>query len=158
MEEKKIKVGIFISKEGFSKGAKPPTRAYKGDVGHDLYAIEDIEIPFGEMTEIRTGIHLVLPEGVFAQVNTRSSYGKKGVVLHHGVIDQGYTGEITIWAMNVAATRDANGMTHREPFVIRKGEKVGQLLFHQSVYADWKIIEKLPKTERGDKFNGSSGK
>jgi dUTP pyrophosphatase len=158
MEEKKIKVGIFIPEKSQEKGAKVPTRAYQGDVGHDVYAIEDVEVPFGEMVEIRTGIHLVLPEGVFAQVNTRSSYGKNGVILHHGVIDQGYTGEVTIWAMNVAATRDVNGMTHREPFIIRKGEKIGQLLFHESVCADWEVVKKLPKTERGDKFNASSGK
>ena len=158
METKlKLEVGIYL----WDFNAQLPTCAYAGDVGYDLYAIEDVTVPVGCVCEIRTGVHLALPVGMFAQINTRSSYGKQGILLHHGVIDSGYTGEVSIFVMNLAKPVDDKGLQLIAPFVIKKGDKIGQLLFHKAERVNIKQISELPKTgetERGNKGHGSSGR
>ena len=148
------KVGIYLDNED----AKMPTRAYTHDVGYDLYAIEDMDVLPGTYATIKTGVHLALPEGMFAQINTRSSYGKRGLYVHHGVIDPGFTGEITLWVMNIAAKVEDTGTIRKETFTILKGDKIAQILFHKAETPSLKKINKLPTTDRGDKGHGSSGR
>lgn len=152
--ETKLEVGIYLD----DPNAVLPTTAYENDVGYDLYAVEDVIVPAGCVCEIRTDIRLALPAGIFAQINTRSSYGRQGILLHHGVIDPGYTGRVSVWVMNVANSVDKNGTQHIEPFVIWQGDKIGQLLFHKAERVNIKQISELPKTERGDKGHGSTGR
>jgi len=147
-------VGIY----GSDVGARTPTLAYSGDVGYDLYAIDDYEICPGEMVEVHTGIHLMMPEDLFAQINTRSSFGKKGLVVHHGVIDSGYTGELTLWISNLAATKGEDGVVRHNTYFIKKGDRVAQLLFHTAERPALEVVRVLSKTERGEKNCGSSGK
>jgi len=148
------KVGIYLAQED----AVMPTRAYEGDVGYDIYAVEDYTIPVGVMVEIKTGIHLVLPKGVFAQVNTRSSHGKNGFYVHHGVIDPGYTGEVSVFFFNICGTMDDRGVIKKKEVIIKKGDKIAQILFHKGEYPELERINTLPETERGEKGFGSSGK
>lgn len=143
------KIGIFLA----NSRAQMPTLAYDGDVGYDLYALDFIEIPYKQMKEVRTGICLSLPKGVWAQVNTKSSFGKKGLVAHHGVIDSGYTGEITLWISNLATSERIG-----EPYTIHPGDKVAQLIFHEILPTQIEQVDTLPTTERGEKNCGSSGK
>jgi dUTP pyrophosphatase len=148
------KVGIFLE-----PGAQMPKTARTGDVGYDLFAMEDVEIPYGHVVGIHTGVHLALPNNLFAQVNTRSGHGSKGKLLLHGVIDSGYTGEVMVWALNIANNIAEPGtIAVRETFTINKGDKVAQLLFHEAVRPELEQIEELPETERGDKGMGSTGK
>lgn len=154
MANKNVTVGVYLS-----KGATDlPKLVYADDVGYDLYAIEDVTVPIGCVCLVNTGVHLAMPKGIFVQVNARSSYGKQGVILHHGVIDPGYTGEISIWVMNLAKPIDHQGLQLISPFVIKKGDKIGQLLFHRAERVNIQQISELPKTERGDKGHGSSGR
>ena len=152
MEQKTV--GIYSS----NLDAHTPTLAYKDDVGYDLYSVNDYEILPGEMVEVHTGIHLAMPPDLFAQINTRSSFGKKGLIVHHGVIDSGYTGPLTLWISNFVAIRDENGALRRTPYSIKKGDRVAQLLFHTAERPILESLEVLPTTERGEKKNGSSGK
>ena len=153
MTNNSLQVGIYLE-----EGAIMPTRAYVNDVGYDLYALNDVTIQMGTFVEVKTGVHLALPSHVFAQVNTRSSFGKRGLYIHHGVIDPGYTGEVTLWIMNVSNSVLPNGMVVTEPCTIHKGDKVAQLLFHKAVTPVLSQIDNIPETERGDKGHGSSGK
>jgi len=152
--ETKLEVGIYLD----DPNAVLPTQAYKDDVGYDLYAIEDVTVPVGCVCLVHTGVHLAMPKDIFAQVCTRSSYGKQGMILHHGVIDSGYTGEISIWVMNIAKPVDDKGLQLVAPFIIKKGDKIGQLLFHKAERVNIKQISELPKTDRGDKGHGSTGR
>lgn len=154
MPNKEVTIGVYLSKDATDL----PKLTYADDTGYDLCAIEDVTVPIGCVCLVKTGIHLAMPKGIFAQVNTRSSYGKQGVILHHGVIDSGYTGEISIWVMNLAKPIDHRGLQLVAPFVIKKGDKIGQLLFHQAERVNIKQISELPKTERGNKGHGSSGR
>ena len=152
--ETKLEVGIYLE----YPNAVLPTVAYENDVGYDLYAVEDVIVPVGCVCEIRTGIRLALPAGIFAQINARSSYGKQGILLHHGVLDPGYTGLVSIWAMNLAKPVDDKGLQLVTPFIIKKGDKIGQLLFHKAERVNIEQISELPQTARGDKGHGSSGR
>jgi len=147
-------IGIYLD----HVDAKMPTLAYEYDVGYDIYATEDVTVPVGCVREVPTGICLALPAGIFAQINARSSYGKRGVLLHHGVLDPGYVGHISIWVMNLAKPVDHQGLQLVKPFAIKKGDKIGQLLFHEAVRVNLEQVSELPKTERGDKSHGSSGR
>lgn len=138
-------VGIFLD----NKDAKMLTRAHQTDVGYDIYSIEDYIIPIGQQKEVKTGVHLILPEGMFAQVNTRSSFGKNGYYVHHGVIDPGYTGEISIFVFNLCGTTELK---------IKKGDKIAQIVFHKAEYPQLIRSDFLPTTERGEKGFGSSGR
>lgn len=152
--QEKETVGVYLSKDT----AVLPCLAYTGDVGYDLYAIEDVTVPVGCVCLVRTGVHLAMPEGIFVQINTRSSYGKQGILLHHGVVDSGYTGEIIIFVMNLAKPVNHQGLQLVAPFTIKKGDKIGQLVFHKAERVNIDQISELPKTERGDNGCGSSGR
>ena len=148
-----VTVGVYLD----SVDTVLPDLVYSSDVGYDIRSIEDTTIPVGCVKLVRTGIHLAMPENIFVQVNTRSSYGKQGILLHHGVIDSGYTGELSIWVMNLAMPIDQHGLQIVAPFIIKKGDKIGQLLFHKAERVNIKQINELPQTERGDNGHGSSG-
>lgn len=149
-----IKVGVFLSHED----AKIPSAgAYEGDVGFDIYAVKDYVIPAGTVCEVKTGVHLILPEGVFAQVNTRSSHGKAGCFVHHGVIDTGYTGEISVFFFNAAALVTETGMIKRSEVEIKKGDRIAQLLLHRTEPVKLEQMQLRPETERGENGFGSSG-
>lgn len=153
--QEKMTVGVYLS-----DGATVlPDLAYENsDVGYDIRAIEDVTIPVGCVCLVRTGVHLAMPENIFVRVNTRSSYGKQGILLHPGVVDSGYTGEISIWVMNLARPIDHQGLQMVAPFIIKKGDKIGQLVFHKAERVNIEQISELPQTERGDKGHGSSGR
>ena len=153
-EKEKESVGIYLSEDD----AVLPDLVYASDVGYDIRTIEDVTIPVGCVCLVRTGVHLAMPENIFVQVNTRSSYGKQGILLHHGVVDSGYTGELSIWVMNLAKPVDDRGVQLVAPFVIKKGDKIGQLVFHKAERVNIKQISELPETERGAKGCGSSGR
>lgn len=131
--------------------AKVPTTAYKEDVGYDLYAVEDCEIPFGGCKDIPTGIAVQVPKGFYCTVETRSSTGRDGHAAHRGIIDPGYTGEITAFIRNVSTNSSV-----KAPKVIKRGDKIAQLTFHRAFYVKFDVVDELDQTERGDSNCGSS--
>ncbi len=147
-------IGIYLADED----AIMPTRSYNHDVGYDLYSLEDVEIEPGTIRFVQTGVCLALPSNMFAQINTRSSYGKQGLYVHHGVIDPGYTGDLKIMIMNIAAIVEDTGMVKKETYSIKKRDKIAQILFHKAETPELVLITSLPETERGGKGCGSSGK
>jgi len=132
------------------KDATLPTKAYEGDAGWDLYACEDLSLAPAlgdyDIAEINAGIAVAIPEGYYGQVMCRSGLGKKGLRVHHGVIDAGYRGPVTIFVQNQG----------KEFINIKKGDKAAQLLILP--VPDVKLYEvmELPESERGVKGFGSS--
>lgn len=139
-----------------------PTRAYVTDLGYDLYALEDVilrptgstffvaakdDIEFVGSTKIRTGIALEFPEGWGGIIKDRSSLSSKGLKISGGVIDSGYTGEISV-VIDLFA---------RHSWTIRKGDKIAQLI--PTPVTNWEVEEtvELASKDRGSKGFGSSG-
>ena len=125
-----------------------PQRAHGDDAGMDVYTIEDIRIPArGDMI---TGLGLAckFPKGHALLVYNKSGRATK-LKLDKGaeVIDAGYRGEIHVHLFNHS---DVN-------VIIRKGEKIAQLIL-VPIWAGQPVeVDELDDTERGDGGFGSSG-
>lgn len=121
--------------------------------GMDLLANleEEVSLQPGERKLIGTGLKLALPEGYEAQIRPRS-----GLALKHGItvlnspgtIDADYRGEIKVLLINHG----------QEPFSIKHGERIAQLIVAKYSQISWEIVEKLPETVRGEGGYGSTGK
>ena len=130
-----------------SPDAVLPTVAHPGeDIGYDLYSAEDVTIPAGTAAGIHTGIAIEFVPVAGAIVKTRSGMASKRLMCNAGVIDAGYRGEIIVLMENLAD----------EPYTIRKGDKIAQLLEHPFLAGEV-VEEELSGAARGAKGFGSSG-
>lgn len=130
-----------------SPNAMLPTVAHPGeDIGYDLYAAEDITLPARGAAGVHTGIAIEFVPTAGGIVKTRSGMAKKRLICNAGVIDAGYRGEIIVLMENLAD----------EPYTIRKGDKIAQLLEHPFLAGDV-AEEELSEATRGAKGFGSSG-
>ncbi len=131
-----------------SPDAVLPSVAHPGeDIGYDLYACEDVTIAANSMASVPTGIAIEFVPVAGGVIKTRSGMAKKRLLCNAGVIDAGYRGEIIVLMENLAS----------EPYFIRKGDKIAQLLEHPFLAGE--VTEgELEETVRGRKGFGSSGK
>jgi dUTP pyrophosphatase len=132
-----------------SENATLPQKAHSGDLGYDLFSVEDVIIFRDETKLISTGIAIEFPVGYGGLIKDRSSVAtKKNLFTVAGVIDNGYTGEIRIALFNAS-----DGATK-----ISAGEKIAQLVLIPTV--DFEITEvfELSSTDgRGLQGFGSTG-
>ena len=135
-----------------------PTRAYESSAGYDLYAAEgpeDYEGDWGidgayydDPTAISTGIHIELMPGTVGFLRPRSSLFKRGIHVFDGTIDQDYRGEIKVMAVSMDG----------QPNLIKKGERLCQLVIVPILLPELELVEELGETERGEQGFGSSGR
>ena len=131
--------------------ARLPTRAYAGDAGLDLYALEDGALGPGERASIRTGIAVEIPDGQAGLVLPRSGLAAKhGIALVNapGLIDAGYRGEVRVLLLNT--DRSAT-------FPISAGDRVAQLVLVNVQTPVVVEVGDLALSERGRGGFGSSG-
>jgi dUTP pyrophosphatase len=137
--------------------ARTPSKKHLSDAGIDLSLCPDspsqvsLWIYPGEVKVLRTGICLNTPKYWWWQLSLRSSIGKGGLCLPHGVgiIDQEYIGEIKVPVVN--ATND--------PLVIRYGERFCQIVPYKQEESVWmEEVSELFETARGTGGFGSTGK
>lgn len=128
-----------------------PTRSHSGDLGYDLYALEDASIMPGYKTKVRTGVAFQFPEGWGGFVKDRSSMATKTTVeTVGGVIDSGYTGELFIVFANSGKWDD----DHQ----IRKGDKIAQMVLIQVPNFELEEVEEIISPDgRGENGFGSTG-
>ncbi|NML66550.1 dUTP diphosphatase [Hymenobacter sp. RP-2-7] len=103
-----------------------------------------------ERALIPTGLSLALPAGYEAQVRPRSGLALKhgiGIVNSPGTIDADYRGEIKVLLVNLS----------NEPFEVRDGERVAQLVVARHETVEWELAETLTETARGAGGYGSTG-
>ncbi|MCL2670094.1 MAG: dUTP diphosphatase, partial [Syntrophaceae bacterium] len=96
----------------------------------------------GERVLVPTGIAIALSEGYEAQIRPRSGLAlRNGVTLLNapGTIDADYRGEIGIILINHG----------QEPFVVRRGDRIAQMVVHRVSRVAWSITDALPETMRG---------
>lgn len=118
-----------------------------GDAGYDLAISEFSAIPPLITKWLRTGVRIAMPKGVWAEIKGRSStITKYGLLVINSVIDQGFTGELTVGVHNVGACR----------MCVCEGWRIAQLIFHEACLPDLEYTA-LPETERGDQGFGSTG-
>jgi dUTP diphosphatase len=128
-----------------------PTRAYPGDAGLDLYALEEAKLGPGERASIGTGIAIEIPDGQAGLVLPRSGLAARhGIALVNapGLIDAGYRGEIRVLLLNTDRER---------PFAVARGERIAQLVLVRIETPEVVEVDELAVSERGGGGFGSSG-
>jgi len=143
------KLEVFVSKKD---GALLPQYATGASSGLDLYAFldEDLTMKQFERVLVPTGIFIGIPRGFEAEIRPRSGVAYKyGVTVLNtpGTIDADYRGEIKVILINLGA----------EPFVIKNGDRIAQMVFKCVAQINWKLVDALPETERGEGGFGSTG-
>ena len=128
-----------------------PSYAHPGDAGADLVTRVDVTIPPQQRATVPTGIAIALPDGFAAFVHPRSGLAAKhGVTIVNapGTVDAGYRGEIAVTLLNTDTA---------EPVVLRRGDRIAQLVVQRVERARFVAAERLPGSHRGDGGFGSSG-
>ncbi|MBR9846989.1 MAG: dUTP diphosphatase [Algicola sp.] len=103
-----------------------------------------------ERSIVGTGLFIELPVGIEAQVRPRSGLAaKKGITVLNapGTIDADYRGEIGVILINLSS----------EDFIINNGERIAQLVIAKHERAEWKEVNELSETDRGEGGFGSTG-
>src|SRR3954464_7660665 len=115
-----------------------PDYAHPGDAGADLVARHDVEIPAGGRATVPTGIAIAIPHGYAAFVHPRSGLAARlGVTILNGpgTVDAGYRGEIKVTLINTDTT---------EPVLIRRGDRIAQLVIQAVEEAEFVEVQHLP--------------
>ena len=105
----------------------------------------------GERATVSTGMAIALPAGYVGLVHSRSGLAaKNGIMVLNspGTIDAGYRGEIKVTLLNTDKS---------EPFEIKIGDRIAQLLVQQVEQAKFIQVDFLPDSNRGDGGFGSTG-
>ena len=146
---------LRIQRLPHSEGLALPAYETAGSAGMDLRAAvaEDAAVTLapGARALIPTGLKIALEPGFEAQVRPRS-----GLALKHGItclntpgtIDSDYRGEVGVILVNLG----------QEPFVIRRGERIAQMVVARHEQARIAEVESLDETARGAGGFGSTGR
>jgi len=122
-----------------------------GAAGLDLRADESCRLAPGERRLVPTGLAVELPPGHEGQVRPRSGLALRhgiGMVNGPGTIDPDYRGEVGVLLVNLG----------QEPFEVRRGERIAQLVVAPVVRVEVRLVEALGETGRGGGGFGSTGK
>ncbi len=137
------------------EGLAAPSYETAHAAGMDLRAAVPEDAPMtlapGARALVPTGITMALPEGYEAQVRPRSGLAAKhGVTCLNtpGTIDADYRGEVKVILINLG----------QEPFVIRRGERIAQMVIGPVTRANWETVAALPDSVRGAGGFGSTGR
>jgi dUTP pyrophosphatase len=130
-----------------------PEYATAHSAGMDLRAslTEEVTLQPLERRLIPTGLFFEIPEGYEVQIRPRSGLAfKNGVTVLNapGTIDADYRGEIGVLLVNLS----------NEPFVVKDGERVAQMVVAPYTQAGWEEVNELTDTLRGTGGFGSTGK
>jgi len=136
--------------EGLPLPAYETSHAAGMDLRAAVPADEPLSLRPGERHAVPTGLAIAIPPGFEGQVRPRS-----GLALRHGVtclnspgtIDADYRGEVKVILINHGT----------EPFTIRRGDRIAQLLISAVVQASWREVDSLDETARGAGGFGSTG-
>jgi dUTP pyrophosphatase len=132
-----------------------PLPAYEtaGAAGMDIRAWlnEAVVLKPLERKLISTGLYIELPLGYEAQLRPRS-----GLAFKHGIslpnspatIDADYRGEIKVALINLS----------NDDFEVRNGERIAQMVIAKQENVQWKVVEQLTESNRGEGGFGSTGK
>ena len=126
-----------------------PRYTLPGDAGMDLYAAEDGVLNPSEYKHFSAGIRIQVPHVYECQIRPRSGLAAKhgiSIVNAPGTIDSGYRGLIGVLLINLG----------KQPFVVKKGDKIAQMVFKQVESADVEEVDELDASVRGEGGYGHS--
>jgi dUTP pyrophosphatase len=132
--------------------ARLPSYESEGAAGADISACLESPLTLapGARGKVPTGLAVAIPVGFEAQVRPRSGLAaKNGVTVLNspGTIDADYRGEVQVILINHGS----------EPFVIRHGDRIAQLVFSRVSAMSFSEAPSLPESFRGTGGFGSTG-
>jgi dUTP pyrophosphatase len=152
--ERRESVRLRLLRLPHGHGLPLPTYHSEQAAGLDIVAAvpadEPIELAPGGRALVPTGFSLELPQGFEAQLRPRSGLAlKSGVTLLNspGTVDADYRGEVKVLLVNLGS----------EPFIVRRGDRIAQLVVARVEHVVVEPAENLGATERGPGGFGSTG-
>ena len=144
-------IEIKLNRLPHGAGLPLPQYASEHAAGLDVCAAEELTLEPGQRHAVATGFSIEIPHGHEVQVRPRS-----GLALKHGItclntpgtIDSDYRGEVKVILVNLG----------HEPFSIRRGERIAQLVPAAVLRADFVEAEALGESARGGGGFGSTGR
>ncbi|XP_059927613.1 deoxyuridine 5'-triphosphate nucleotidohydrolase, mitochondrial isoform X1 [Gadus macrocephalus] len=131
-----------------SELATTPTRGSPRAAGYDLYSAYEYTIEPMDKALVRTDLQIAVPHGYYGRVAPRSGLAVKNFIdVGAGVVDEDYRGNVGVVLFNFAKT----------PFVVKKGDRIAQLICEKICYPELVMLETLDATQRGAGGFGSTG-
>jgi dUTP pyrophosphatase len=145
-------VSIRVRREPGCEDLPLPAYQTDGASGMDLLAAVEgtVTIEPGAWSLIATGIRIAVPEGMEAQVRPRSGLALRngiGILNAPGTVDSDYRGVVSVILFNFG----------KEPFHIRRGDRIAQLVVQRTLRAEWIESGTLDGTGRDSGGFGSTG-
>ncbi len=127
-----------------------PERAYAGDAGLDLSALDRHVLRPGQRAVVPTGLAVAVPPGFAAFVQPRSGLAARhGITIVNtpGLVDSGYRGEVRVVLLNT---------DRRAAFVVEPGMRIAQLVVVPVADVELLEVADLAESARGVRGFGSS--
>jgi dUTP pyrophosphatase len=146
-------VEVLVRRLPHAEGLPLPSYATPGAAGADVAAAisEELDLGPGERHAVPTGLVLAVPPGYEVQVRPRSGLAlRNGVTVANapGTVDSDYRGELMVILVNLG----------RDRYVVKRGERVAQLVLAPVVQGTFTEGEVLAATPRGAGGFGSTGR
>ncbi|XP_049767619.1 deoxyuridine 5'-triphosphate nucleotidohydrolase-like [Schistocerca cancellata] len=131
-----------------TENAFSPIKLSPKSAGYDLRSAYDLCVPPHGKELVKIDIKVQLPEGCYGRIAPRS-----GIALNYhidigaGVIDEDYRGNIGVVLFNHSD----------KEFVVKRGDRIAQLICEQILYPELEEVQELDDTERGSMGLGSTG-
>ena len=145
---------IHVKRLAHAEGLPLPAYETSGAAGMDLRAAVSDDAPMtlrpGARDMVPTGLAMAIPQGFEVQIRPRSGLAAKaGVTCLNtpGTIDSDYRGEVKVILINLGA----------EDFIIRRGDRIAQMVVAPVTQAAWSEAAELDETQRGAGGFGSTG-
>lgn len=123
-----------------------------GDIGADLFCVEDFTIPANGSTVVNVGVKVgYIQPGYYFNIVGRSGLGfKHSIMPHAGRIDPLYRGDLACKLYNLSSTTYSGSA----------GDRIAQLEFHKLIQPafEWIAAEDVDSNLRGEDGIGSTGK
>ncbi len=146
------KIRVIVKKFPGNEDVPLPRYMSPNAAGMDICAAvkEDTTLKPGEIKLIPTGITIALPPGFEAQIRPRSGLAiKHGISIPNtpGTIDADYRGEVRIILINLG----------EKPFVVKRGDRIAQMIINKVYQAHLELSTELSSTERDEGGFGHTG-
>ena len=125
-----------------------PKKSHLPDSGLDIFLPESFILRPFETKTIGLKLAVLVPEGYAGILVPRSSIAEKGLIIQTSIIDPDYTGEIHLIITNCSGNK----------YELEKGQRVCSICCFNVLNPYVEVVQELPKTERGNKGLGSTGK
>ena len=126
-----------------------PSYQTEGSSGMDLVSTESVMLYPYTPTLVDVGFKASCPTGFEFQIRSRSGLASRGVFVLNspGTVDSDYRGDYKVILFN----------TNMEFFRIEKGDRVAQMVLCPVYKCNWKVVDQLDDTRRGEGGFGHTG-